>query len=130
MPQATDLTIKNAAAADKVFTLYAPAAGDSSLATWKLKEGTIGTVFPVITALAKSSGGTDRNVSFKLRVPSSYSDAVTGLTNVGSAYEMNVTVSVPGNYPEAKKDDAVAFSANFMNLAFTKAMMRDALSAT
>lgn len=130
MPQATDLVIKNAAAVDKTFTLYSPAAGDSSLATWKLKEGTIGTVFPALTMLARSSGGTDRNVSIKLRVPSSYEDSVTGLTNVGSAFEMNVTVSVPGNYPEAKKDDAVAFASNLMGLAFTKAVIRDALSAT
>lgn len=54
MPQATDLVINNGAGTPvaKTFTLMAPAAGDNSLASWALKEGTISSVFPKITALA------------------------------------------------------------------------------
>ena len=132
MPQATDLVINNGASTPvaKTFTLMAPAAGDNSLATWKLKEGTISSVFPLITALARQTGNQSRTAQIKLRVPSSYTDTVTGLTKVGSAFEANVSVSVPDDFPEALKSDAVAFTANLVNAALIKSMMRDASPAT
>ena len=132
MPQATDLVINNGAGTPvaKTFALMAPAAGDNSLATWKLKEGTISSVFPQITALARQTGNQSRTAQIKLRVPSSYTDSVTGLTKVGSAFEANVSVSVPDDFPEALKNDAVAFTANLINATLIKSMMRDASPAT
>lgn len=132
MPQAVDLVINNGAGTPvaKTFTLMAPAAGDNSLATWKLKEGTISSVFPLITALARQTGNQSRTAQIKLRVPSSYTDTVTGLTKVGSAFEANISVSVPDDFPEALKNDAVAFAANLVNATLIKSMMRDASPAT
>lgn len=132
MPQANDLVVKNGAATpvDKTFTLYAPAAGDNSVASWKLKEGTIATVFPQFTALAKTTGNNSRQAVFKLRLPSSYTDAVTGRTQVSSAYEANITVSVPNDFPEMLKNDAVAFTVNLLSHSLVKAMIRDAVAAT
>jgi len=128
MPQATNLVIKNAANVDKTFELISPSAGDGGIAEWALKEGTISSVFPRITASAhKTPRG--RVLTEKFRYPSSYNDAVTGLTNVGSAAEVNVKISVPMDYPEAKKDDFIAFTVNAMQHALFKAMMRDATSA-
>lgn len=130
MPQATDLVIKNGAAVDKTFTLISPAAGDGGIAQWALKEGTISSVFPVITASANRTGNNSRNLKIKFKQPSSFTDSVTGLTNVNSAAEMNVTFSIPASYPEALKADFVAFAVNALNTALFKSMIKDAYSAT
>jgi hypothetical protein len=132
MPQATDLVINNGAGSPvaKTFTLYAPSAGDNSLATWKLKEGAIASIFPAITALARPTGNRSRKMQGKLRLPSSYTDTVTGLTRVGSAFEFDFSASVPDDFPEALKNDAVAFSKNLIAHALIQAMMRDGAPAT
>lgn len=129
MPQATNLVVKNAAAVDKTFTLITPAAGDGGVAEWALKEGTISSVFPRVTASAHATPR-GRNCAVKIRVPSSFTDSVTGLTNVGSAFEVNVKVAVPADFPEALKDDCVAFATNALSTALLKAMIRDAVPAT
>jgi len=132
MPQATDLVINNGAATPvaKTFSLLSPSAGDNSLATWALKEGSIRSVFPQITALARPTGNQARRAQLKLLVPSSYTDTVTGLTKVGSAFLADVSVTVPDDFPEALKNDAVAFTVNMVNAALVKAMIRDGLPAT
>jgi len=130
MPAATNLVLKNAAAVDKTFTLYAPSAGDNSIAKWALKEGLIASVFPFITTSARQTGNSSRLAQGKLRIPSSYTDTVTGLTKVGTAFEFNFTATVPEDYPEALKDDAIAFAKNLVANAIIQAMIRDALPAT
>lgn len=131
MPQAADIIINNGAGTPvaKTFVLVAPAAGDNSYANWRLKEGSISSVFPAIAVLARSNGGA-RKANIKLRIPSSYTDTVTGLTKVGSAFDFNVDVTVPDDFPEALKADAVAFSTNLMANAIIKAVVRDAVPAT
>lgn len=132
MPQAADIVLNNGAGTPvaKTFSLYSPAAGDNSTAVWALKEGVISSIFPRITASARATGNNSRQVQIKLRIPSSYTDTVTGLTKVGSAYEVNATISVPNDYPEALKNDAVAFTQNLMANAIMKSCYRDGLPAT
>lgn len=132
MPQAIDLVINNGAGTPvaKTFTLLAPAAGDNSVAEWALKEGTIGSVFPRLSCLAKRTGNNSRKAQIKLKVPSSYTDTVTGLTKVGSAFEADIFVSVPDDFPEALKNDAVAYTVNSVNHALFKAVIRDGLPTT
>lgn len=131
MPQATDIIINNGAGTPvaKTFTLLTPSAGDASVAEWALKEGAISSIFPRITSSAARTSNGSRNVKVKLRLPSSYTDTVTGKTLVGSAFELNVTASVPDDFPEALKNDAVAFTTNLMAHALIKAMVRDAVPA-
>ena len=130
MPLATNLVIKNAANVDKTFTLMNPASGNDSPAAWALKEGAIASVFPQVTVMTRTTGNSSRQARFKFRVPSSYTDTVTGLTNVNSAMEANLTVSIPNNFPEAKKDDFVAFFSGLMVDNLMKAVFRDAYPAT
>lgn len=132
MPQATDLVLKNGAGTpvDKTFALYSPAAGDNSVAEWALKEGVIASVFPRISALARRTGNASRKVQLKLRIPSSYTDTVTGLTKVGSAFEADISCSVPDDYPESLKADAIAFTKNLVAHALIQSMIRDGLPAT
>lgn len=132
MPKAIDLVVKNGASTpvDKTFTLYAPAAGNGGVAEWALKEGTISSVFPRFTIMATPTGRGSRNAKLKLHIPSSYTDAVTGLTQVGSAFEINVAVAVPNDFPEALRDDAVAFTKNLLAHPMVSEVIRDAMSAT
>lgn len=131
MPQAIDLVVKNGAtpAVDKTFTLISPAAGDGAIATWALKEGSISAVFPKLTLSARK-GQKSRLLTIKFAMPSSYTDNVSGLTNVGSAAEMNVTFKVPDDFPEARKDDQVAFCLNLMNTPLLKSCIKDCFGAT
>lgn len=132
MPQATDIVINNGAGTPvaKTFKLYSPSAGDNSVATWKLEEGTIASVFPLITTLARPTGNASRKMQGKLRIPSSYTDTVTGLTKVGSAYEFDFSASVPDDYPEALKADATAFAKNLIAHALIQLMMKSGTPAT
>lgn len=131
MPQATDLVINNGATTPvaKTFTLLSPAAGYNGVAEWALKEGTIGGVFPRYTALARKTGNASSRVQIKFKLPSSYTDTVTGLTRVGSAFEADIYTTVPDDFPEALKNDAIAFTVNGVQQTLFKAMMRDGLPA-
>lgn len=128
MPQAIDLVVKNAANVDKTFALITPAAGDGGVAEWALKEGTISAVFPRFTASARKTPR-GRVLTEKFRLPSSYNDTVTGLTNVGSSAEANIKISMPEDFPEVRKDDFVAYATNLFITALNKAMMRDCVNA-
>lgn len=129
MPSATNLVIKDAAAVDRTFTLYSPSAGDSSLATWKYKKGDVPTAYPTITAMAAPTAAKSRKLTLKLRDPASHLDPATGLVKVVGFAELNVTVSVPDEFPDSKRDDFVAFIANAFSHVLVKAMLRDALPA-
>jgi hypothetical protein len=132
MPQAEDIVINNGAGTPvaKTFTLLAPAAGDNAIASWALKEGTISSIFPRITALARATGNASRKSQTKLVIPSSYTDTVTGLTKVGSRFEADISVTVPDDFPEALKNDAVAFVKNLAANTIIQAVMRDGLPAS
>lgn len=133
MPIAADLVVNNGASTpmSKTFTLLAPASGNGGIAEWALKEGTISTIFPKFTASANvNNSSSSRNVKLKFRLPSSYTDSVTGLTSVSSSFEGNVSVTVPNDFPESLKNDAVAFFTNLLSTTLVKAMIRDGLSAT
>lgn len=135
MPAATDLVLNNGAGTPvaKTFTLVSPAAGDNSLATWALKEGTISSVFPKISSLARKVGGDvpSRRSQWSLYIPSSYTDSVTGLTRVGSGMSAEIKVTVADDFPEALKNDAVAFLMNLAaNAAVFQAAVRDGAPTT
>lgn len=132
MPQMADLTVNNGATPPvaKTFAVVTPAAGDGGIAEWALKEGVISSVFPVLTASATKTSNGSRKLQIKFRLPSSYTDSVTGLTNVGSAAEMNCTFSVPNTLPEALKNDYVAFATGLLSSNLLKSMIRDAYPAT
>jgi hypothetical protein len=133
MPSATTFTINNGAATPvaKTFTLYAPASGDGGVAEWRLKEGAISSVFPKVTASARANAGhSARKSQIGLKVPSSYTDTVTGLTKVGSAFDARIEVTVPDDFPEALKNDAVAFLKNLVAHAIFQDLMRDGTPAT
>lgn len=131
MPQATDLSIENGTGVAKTFALLTPAAGDKSPALWALQEGAIRKVFPTITESARANVGNNaRKCEITLKVPSSYTDGSTGLTALGSSAVLNITATVPDDFPEALKNDFAAFAKNAVANAVLNACIRDGLPAT
>lgn len=133
MPQMTDITVENGAVppVSKTFTAITPASGYGSWAQWALKEGAIAAVFPTLNAKSTQlSGGAVQKLELEFRLPSSYTDSVTGLTNVGTFYGAKVQVTVPNTLPESLKGDSVAFLTNLIASNLIKAMLRDASPAT
>lgn len=128
--QATDIVVKNGSSVDKTFKLINPAAGLGGIATWNLKEGTISAVFPALTYAATKNGNGVRTGQLKFSMPSSFADSVTGLTSVGTRAEAHVTVKMPDTFPEALKDDFIAFTVNIINDALIRGCLRDAEPAT
>lgn len=130
MPQAATFTLNNASAVAKTYTLNSPSAGYGSVAEWALKEGTIQGVFPKLTTSARISGNQSRVCQGKFRMPSSYTDTVTGLTRVGSAAEFNWSSSIPDDFPEALKADYAAFVKNAIAQAIINEQIKDGTPAT
>lgn len=131
MPAAANMTINNAAAVAKTFSLLNPSAGLSSNAEWALMEGVVPSVYPRITSQVRvNSQGKSRISQHKVRVPYAITDTTTSTTKAGSAIEFNGTVSVPDDFPTANRADAIAYIANYMAHAITKAVMQDGLPAT
>lgn len=135
MPQAANLTINNAAAVAKTFTLLNPASGIGSSAHWELKEGSHAAIFPKLSAVCrpdtsapKSRPGTSSVV--KLKMPQPVTNTTTGITSVGEVAEFVATVKMPEAFPENLKDDFVAYCANAVALAVMKEFMKGRSSFT
>lgn len=129
MPQAADITVKNHALADKVFTLMTGANGEGGVARWALKEGGSPAAYPTMTISAKPTTNRSRKSQVKIRIPYSYTDATTGLVKAGPAFEFNGDFSVADEFPEVMRDDAVAFVANLTASLLVKEVYRDGYPA-
>ena len=129
MPQAANITVQNGSAVNKTFTLMTPAAGDGGIAVWALKEGGSPVAFPRLTLMAKATTNKSRKVQVKVRVPYSYIETTTGLVKAGPAFEFNGDITIPDNFPDANRADAVAFSANLFANALVKECCRDGYPA-
>lgn len=130
MPSATNLVVKNAALADKTFTLLTPAPGYGSPAEWALREGATSVVYPFFTLAAHKTSNRSRKVAVKTRVPAVYTSITTGLPVVSSNLEFNGTLSVPDDFPDSQKDDAIAYVVNVLTTTLVKSCLRDGLPAT
>lgn len=130
MPQAANLVVKNAANVDKTFTLLTPSAGYGSVAEWALREGPTTTVYPTFSLTAAKTTNRSRKETMKIRVPAYYTSVTTGLPVVSTAMEFNGSVSVPDDFPDDQKDNAVAYIANILSNALVKSCYRDGLPAT
>lgn len=130
MPSAANLTINNAAAVAKTFTLLAPAPGYGVPAEWALKEGLTSVAYPTISLAASKTSNRSRKTATKVRVPAVYVSVATGLPVVNSVFEVNIAASVPDDFPESQKDDAVAYAKNAFAHALIMACVRDGFPAT
>lgn len=133
MPQATDIVVNDGLATPvaRTFALITPAGGDGSPALWQFKSGANSSVFPSIQLSARPNASkTGRKVDYTIKVPSAVVNSTTGTTTAGPAMVANVTVTVPNDFPEAGKNDAVAFISNVALHALIRQCIRDGVSAT
>lgn len=125
MPNASNITVQNASAVDKVFEVLTPAGGDGGVARYALKEGAAPVAFPTMTVMARPTTNASRKTSTKVNVPYTFVDPVTGLLKKGPAFELNVEASMPDAYPEDVRDDAVAYGVNLLASALMRQVLRD-----
>jgi alpha-acetolactate decarboxylase len=130
MPQAADITVDDASGDDILFTNISSSAMGSGVAEWWNKVGTIVGVFPKITTSARKTGNNSQKMQGKFTYPSSYTDAVTGLTQVKSAAQFNFDSTLPADFPEALKADYAALAGNIVKNAIITAQIKDAVPAT
>lgn len=129
MPQAANITVNNGAAVAKTFTLLSPASGDGGIAKWALKEGGSPVAYPVLTMLARPTPKKARKTQLKVHIPYSYTDTTTGLVKAGPAFEFNGDFTVPDEFPESMRADAVAFCSNIVANTLVKECYRDGYPA-
>lgn len=126
------MTVNNGAGTPvaKTYELLTPAASDGSSALWALKEGANSKTFNTVEASSRKNAKRDaQKLSLTYTFPATYVDAASSLTLVLDKAVVNLTVTIPDDFPEAKKDDLVAFTANITNHALVKSMIRDARAA-
>lgn len=108
MPQATNLSLMNAAAETKAFALATPASANQP-AVWLLREGANQSVYPTVLCSSRPNGARDaRKVQLTLRVPVPVVDNA-GVTRRSAAIEFDVTATIPDLVPDSHRDDAIAF---------------------
>lgn len=131
MPQAQNITVKNAANVDTVYAVVTPAAGDGGVAVWANKVGLTPKQFRTITASSKRGpSGKTRNITIEVSNPQSYVDPASGLPVFTPSPIFRLEVRVPDDYPEASRDDFVTLSTNLIVSPMIKSLIRDALPAT
>lgn len=130
MPQAANITVKNAVDVDTLFTNLTPAPGYGAPAEWVYKTGATSVAYPVFTLAAHKTPNRSRKVAVKCRVPAVYASLATGLPVVSSSLEFNGTFTVPDDFPDDQKDDGVAYVTNLLASTLVKSCFRDGLPAT
>lgn len=129
MPQATDLTLKNAAAANKTFALATPA-GPNASAVWFLREGANPGVFPKVECSSSSAAsGAGRKVKLSLNVPVATVNA-SGATVAAAKMSFNIDATVPDLVPDALRDDAIAFVKDLVASALMASVFKTGFAPT
>lgn len=129
MPQATDITVKDATAADVTFTLLTPAAGDGSLAVWQVKRGISPVVYPELTAMSRKTAQNSRRTDSKFIYPVATSPNDGTLPVVTSRAEISISSIIPRTFPEGSRDDFITLATNAFRSALLQSMHRDGTGA-
>lgn len=130
MPQAQNITVKNATNVDKLFTLVTPAAGDASAAVWQHKDGNFPAVYPTLTMITRRAKNGTRTATMRYQMPSSVLDPVNGLPVVTGSPLVKVEVVIPKNYNESLRDDNITLALNIAASSLMKSALRDAFPLT
>lgn len=123
MPQATNITVKNAANADVVFNVVTPSGGDNTPAIWELTAaGTSSLSRPRAEMLSRPNADKSaRKVISTLAVPYVVTDSVTGLQKVAANVVFrNGEMTAPRAVPDTLIADAVAYWAGLVSSTLWK----------
>lgn len=114
MPQATNITVKNAAGTDVVFELITPSGGDGAAAVWQLTSaGTSSLSRPRAEMVSRPNADkTARKVLTALTVPYTVTDSTTQLPRVvANIVFRNGEMTAPRSIPDTVIAEAVAYWA-------------------
>lgn len=129
MPQATDLTLKNAAAVNKTFALATPASATAP-AVWFLREGANQSIFPKVEISSdRIAKGDGRKVKATVRVPTPVVDS-NGVTRSSGEFLFVIDGTVPALVPDSIRDDAIAYVGSLITAALVKEIFKTGYSAT
>lgn len=131
MPSAVNITLKDAAGTDCLFTLLSPSAGDNAWANWRYKTGDFMSMFPAIASRTYvNAARTARKVQIKLQVPYTVVLPAQTLPEKVATWDFDLTVTVPNSFSETLKPDCVAYAKNLLANALIQSMLLDAAPAT
>lgn len=118
MPQATNLTINDGQTTPvaRTFTLITPGA-DGEFARWRAKLTGFAYSDPTMRFRARVSEGPKpaRKADVQWKIPYSTLNATTGIRDVHSTVEFNGSLTMPDNFPENMRPDAIAYIRNGMD---------------
>jgi hypothetical protein len=127
----SNITAKNAAAADVVFTAVAGAAGNSP-AIWRaLTLGTVSVAQAILSLVGRESNGSKpgRRVELTLEVPYTVVDPNGVITTIAKM-PFIVQATRPANMPDAAVNDAVAYFASIIPNAQVVAAFKSGFATT
>lgn len=130
MPNMANITVKNAAAVDVLFTALTPSSGDTTQAQWRaLGTATIPTHAPALASRTQANGPkTGRAVSVNGIFP--YVQTVGGEQVVVARQPFSLTTTVPLNIPvQAATDNAKVF-VNLLASALLQQIIAEGYNAS
>jgi len=134
MPQATQtLVVKDANLNDVTYDLIAPASGYGAVAEYAAKAGaTVRGAYKRFTILVRDSKGpkASKITQLKATMPFVRTDLMSGLTMIAGRAEMNITVTIPADFPVDDIPNFVATAQNLLKTTLVTAVIVDGGPAT
>lgn len=130
MPQMANITVKNAANVDVLFTALTPSSGDTTLAQWRaLGSLTIPALAPQVSSKTQANGAkTGRQVSVNGVFP--YVRTVDGVETLVARQPFSVSTTVPLNIPVSVTADNAKVFANLLASALLQAILAEGYNAS
>lgn len=134
MPQAPQtLVVKDANLNDVTYDLIAPAAGYGAVAEYASKLGaTVRSAYKRFTILVRDSKGpkASKITQMKVTMPFTRLDLLSNTQIVAGRAEMNITVTLPADYPVDDIPNFVAHAQNLLQTTLVTAVLTDGGPAT
>lgn len=130
MPQMANITVKNAANVDVLFTALTPSSGDSTLAQWRaLGTAAVPTHAPAISTKTQPNGPkTGRSVSLNGIFP--FVQTVNGEPTVVARQPFSLTTTVPLNIPVSQATDHAKIFANLIAATLIQNILSEGYNAS
>lgn len=130
MPQMANITVKNAANVDVLFTALTPSSGDTTLAQWRaLGLNATPNVAPALSTRTQYNGPkTGRAVSVNAVFP--FTQTIGGVETVVARQPFSLSTTVPLNIPVSEATDHAKTFANLISAALLQAILAEGYNAS
>lgn len=130
MPQMANITVKNAANVDVLFTALTPSSGDTTQAQWRaLGSASVPTNAPALATRTQSNGPrTGRAVHVNATFP--YVVSIAGVDTVVARQPFSLSTTVPLNIPVTAATDHAKIFSNLVASAILQAIIAEGYNAS